>query len=172
MTLLVAAVTFVAMEPVSYATHRWVMHGAAIGLHRSHHRKARVGPERNDWFPVVFSMLGMSAFAAGASVGRLGLLVPVSLGAAAYGLAYLFVHDVYIHRRFRWFTAELALGERLKAAHRVHHLFGGEPFGMLVPVVPAALRARAATVDYDPFPPSRPAADASGSRPDQVPVEA
>jgi beta-carotene 3-hydroxylase len=169
---LVALATFVAMEPVSYATHRWVMHGAGMGLHRSHHCSAGGGGvEGNDWFPVLFSTMGMLCFATGASVGSLSLLVPVSLGAAAYGCAYVLVHDVYIHRRLRWFTAELALGERLKAAHRVHHLFGGEPYGMLVPIVPSALRARAAAVAYDPLPPARSLAVARGSTPSHVPVE-
>ncbi|HEY6316563.1 MAG TPA: hypothetical protein VI462_01590 [Acidimicrobiia bacterium] len=34
-------------------------------------------------------------------------------------------------------------GHRLRAAHNVHHLFGGAPFGFLAPVVPARLRATA-----------------------------
>ena len=171
MTALVILATFVAMELVSYATHRWVMHGPAFGLHRSHHRPADDGRfELNDWFPVVFSALGLISFAAGASIGRLALLVPVSLGAAAYGAAYVFVHDVYIHRRLGWFTAELALGERLKEAHRAHHLFGGEPYGMLLPIVPAPLRARVATAVYDPFAPGGPTAP-RGSTPSHVPVQ-
>jgi len=165
MTALVILTTFAAMELVSYATHRWVMHGPAFGLHCSHHRPRDDGGfELNDWFPVLFSAVGMISFAAGASIGPLALLVPVSLGAAAYGAAYVFVHDVYIHRRLRWFRPELALGERLKEAHRAHHLFGGEPYGMLLPIVPAPLRARAATVAYDPFGPS-------GSTPSQVPAQ-
>jgi len=166
-TLLVAALTFVVMEPVTYAMHRWVMHGRAEGLHRSHHRRGNEGFELNDWFPVLFAIAGMTAFAAGASIGTLHLLVPVSMGSAAYGAAYAFVHDVYIHRRIRSVTFTWGPLERLKAAHRVHHLWNGEPFGMLLPVVPAELRLRAAAVRYDPFPSAR----ARGSLPLQVPVE-
>jgi beta-carotene 3-hydroxylase len=165
-TLLVAVATFVLMEPATYAMHRWVMHGPGQGLHRSHHRRGSEGFELNDWYPVLFATLGMLAFAAGASVGSLHLLMPVSLGSAAYGAAYVFVHDLYIHRRLGWVRGQWAPLERLKAAHRVHHLFNGEPYGMLVPVVPAELRRRAASVPTDPFPPAR------GSRPLQVPVEA
>jgi beta-carotene 3-hydroxylase len=170
MTLLVVVATFVIMEPVTYAVHRWVMHGPGRRLHLTHHRRDREGFELNDWFPVLFSMLGMLAFAAGASIGPLAVLVPVSLGSAAYGAAYVFVHDVYIHRRLPWFTATWAPLERLKAAHRVHHLWNGEPYGMLVPLVPADLRRRATSVANDPFPPAR--RPVKGSRPLQVPVEA
>lgn len=175
MTPLVMLLTFVVMEPLTYAAHRWVMHGPrGISLHESHHSTGRGMWERNDWYPVVFATAGLLTFVAGATVGALEWLVPVSLGSALYGMAYGFVHDVYIHRRLHWFTAELAWCERLKAAHRIHHLWGGEPFGMLAPVVPAMLRRRAATVDYDPFPAAgrRPSAPvASGSTPSHVPVE-
>ena len=167
MTLLVAVATFLLMEPATYVVHRWVMHGAARRLHRSHHRWGSEGFELNDWYPVLFATLGMLAFAAGASVGSLHLLMPVSLGSAAYGAAYVFVHDLYIHRRLGWVAFDWAPLERLKAAHRVHHLFNGEPYGMLFPVVPADLWRRAAASSADPFPSAR-----RGSRPPQVPVEA
>lgn len=174
MTLLVVLVTFVVMEPLTYAAHRWVMHGSTgIAWHESHHGADTGGWERNDWYPVLFATAGLLLFVAGATVGALEWLIPVSIGSALYGLAYGFVHDVYIHRRLPRFTAELAWCERLKDAHRIHHLWGGEPFGMLLPVVPAALRRRAAVVDYDPFPGlGRVAAPpASGSTPSHVPVE-
>ncbi|CAA9246513.1 MAG: hypothetical protein AVDCRST_MAG20-2011 [uncultured Acidimicrobiales bacterium] len=174
MTVLVVLVTFVVMEPLTYAAHRWVMHGQrGMAWHQSHHSAETGGWERNDWYPVVFAATGMLAAVAGATLGSLEWLLPTSIGAALYGLAYGFVHDVYIHRRVPRFTAELGWCERLKAAHRIHHLWGGEPFGMLVPVVPAALRRRAAVVAYDPFPSSgqRATGRASGSIPSHVPVE-
>ncbi len=175
MTLLVIVATFVAMEPATYAAHRWIMHGSpGIAWHESHHASTPAIWERNDWYPVVFASAGLLTFVAGATVGALEVLIPVSLGGAAYGVAYGFVHDVYIHRRLGWFTAEWAWCERLKGAHRIHHLWGGEPFGMLVPIVPAELRRRAAAVGYDPFPAATgrsAAAGSSGSRPVQVPVE-
>jgi beta-carotene 3-hydroxylase len=164
MTLLVATLTFVIMEPVTYAVHRWVMHGRAMAWHRSHHRPSADRFELNDRFPVIFAALGLSAFAAGASVGSLSLLVPVSMGSAAYGLTYFFVHDVYIHRRFGIYGGVLRPLERLKDAHRIHHLFGGEPYGMLAPVVPAALRRRADAYE------GRRQGRASGAMPSQVPT--
>ena len=38
---------------------------------------------------------------------------------------------------------------RLAEAHRLHHRYGGEPYGMLFPVVPVSLRARAAPPSRD-----------------------
>ena len=153
MNWFVAAAVFVLMEPATYAAHRWVMHGRrGMAWHASHHQPDDGGWELNDWFPVVFASTGALLAAAGASIGPLSLLLPVSMGAGLYGLAYGFVHDVYIHRRLRWFRGEVAVFERLKAAHRIHHLFGGEPFGMLLPIVPSSLRARAARTTRDPLP--------------------
>lgn len=137
-------VAFGVMEPVTYLAHRFVMHGFAMAWHRSHHRRRLGRFERNDLFPVVFAGMSMMAIAAGFNVPALAVLVPVVVGVGAYGAAYLFVHDLYIHRRLARFTARWAALDRLAAAHDLHHRFGGEPYGMLLPVVPASLRARAA----------------------------
>ena len=168
-SVLLAAVAFVLMEPVVYAYHRWVMHGVGIRLHWSHHEAGDGGWEANDLYPLIAATVTMLGFGLGFNVSGLAPLVPVCIGVTLYGLAYVFVHDVYIHRRVRWFTAEIGVAERLKAAHRVHHIWHGEPYGMLFPVVPAELRRRAETIDYDPFPsPAR----AKGSAPSQVPADA
>ena len=145
-----AAVTaFVVMEPVTYAAHRWVMHGIGWAWHRSHHRR-RPEPNRfveqfeeNDWYPVVFAGLTVMAMAAGSAWSGLGLLIPIGVGVTAYGAAYAFVHDLYIHGRFVQLPVWRPF-ERLKEAHALHHRFNGEPYGMLCPIVPAELRARAA----------------------------
>ena len=67
MSALVLAVgAFVAMEGASYALHRWVMHGFGMGWHRSHHQPPTSRFERNDRFPLCFSLLGVVLFALGA----------------------------------------------------------------------------------------------------------
>ncbi|MBW3580400.1 MAG: sterol desaturase family protein [Actinobacteria bacterium] len=171
MTALLVVGSFLGMEVLVYLSHRFLMHGPGMPVHKSHHqRRAEPGFELNDVYPLIGSTVAMAGFGLGLNVGGLAPLVPIAIGLTLYGAAYFFVHDIYIHRRLRWFDAELGVCERLKAAHRVHHLWGGEPYGMLFPVVPASLRERAAAVDYDPFPPARRAV-ASGSRPSQVPVE-
>ena len=162
---------FLGMEALVYLSHRFVMHGPGMPIHKSHHqRHPEPTWERNDLYPLTGSALAMAGFGLGLNVAGLEALVPLAIGLTIYGAAYFFVHDIYIHRRLPWFGAELAVCERLKSAHRIHHLWGGEPYGMLFPVVPAALRERAMGIDYDPFPASRPRS-VRGSTPSQVPVE-
>jgi beta-carotene 3-hydroxylase len=122
------------MEPVTYAAHRWVMHGAGWALHRSHHSAAWADRrlQANDWFPVFFAGLTVTAMAMGRRTTR---ALPVGAGVTAYGAAYVFVHDVYVHQRLGR-VRRLGVLERLSEAHRMHHRFGGEPYGMLVPLVP------------------------------------
>lgn len=155
--LLAGTVAFVAMEPLTYAAHRWVMHGVGWVLHRSHHRRRRVVTwkdrfEANDWFPVGFATITIAAMAVGTGMRSAAVLVPIGVGVTAYGAAYAFVHDVYIHARIGRLPV-LAPLERLRDAHAIHHLFGGEPYGMLCPIVPAELRARAAARSVDPLTP-------------------
>lgn len=137
------AVSFVAMELVSYATHRWVMHGVAIGWHRSHHQPGQGGWERNDLFPLVFSTVGVLGFALASYGPAIWPLFWVATGITLYGVAYAYVHDVFIHERLRLPVPRLRYFAWLRESHRVHHLFGGEPYGMLFPVVPRDLREAA-----------------------------
>ncbi len=152
-----AGAAFLAMEPVAYAAHRWVMHGAGWVLHRSHHRLRSADGcrlEANDGFPVMFAAITVVGMSVGSARPRARALLPVGAGVTAYGAAYAFVHDVYTHRRLGSLPAVGPL-DRLRAAHALHHRFGGEPYGMLVPLVPAALRRRAAAEPAgDPFEPA------------------
>lgn len=147
----VALAAFVLMEPFTAWAHRAVMHGRGMVLHRSHHRRMRPGRrerwEANDWFPVMFAGVVMIGFAVGFNVPGMGFVVPVGVGVTVYGVAYAFVHDVYIHRRVPLFgDRTVPVLERLAEAHREHHRGNAAPYGMLVPV-------------------------RSGSRPSHVPVE-
>ncbi|MDJ0769657.1 MAG: sterol desaturase family protein [Ilumatobacter sp.] len=144
--IVIALVAFVAMEPLTAATHRWVMHGVGIALHRSHHRRLAARFEANDAFPVVFAALVCGLFALGLNLDGWSPVVPVAVGITLYGAAYAVVHDVYIHGRLRWFGDwRPALLERLAAAHRLHHRFNAAPYGMLLPVVPRHVRERVAS---------------------------
>lgn len=146
--VVVVVVAFVVMEPLTYLTHRYVFHGLGMVLHRSHHRRwSAPRPddgwfEANDAFPVVFAAVTMATFAAGFNVDGWSVLVPLCIGVTLYGMAYAFVHDVYIHGRLGPRRANARL-DRLAVAHSLHHRFGGEPYGMLMPIVPSALRERA-----------------------------
>jgi beta-carotene 3-hydroxylase len=140
--VLLAMGAFVAMEPVSALTHRWVMHGRGMVWHRSHHVPGPGRFERNDLFPVCFSAVGISLFAV-ATMGPVRALLWVAIGVTAYGAVYLFVHEVYIHRRLPVRVPRLAYVEWLRDGHRVHHRHGCAPYGMLLPLTSRARRRRA-----------------------------
>lgn len=150
--LAVVTLACVAMEGITYLLHRFVMHGFGMRIHRSHHRARTSTFEANDLYPVAMAAVTVLATTAGASLPSLHLLFLAGVGVSLYGAAYLFVHDVYIHARLGPLP-QVAVLEHLKRAHAVHHLYGGEPYGMLVPVVPRRLRERAARAAADPVAP-------------------
>ncbi|HEY3484130.1 MAG TPA: hypothetical protein VGK49_02045, partial [Ilumatobacteraceae bacterium] len=136
-----------AMEPITAATHRWVMHGIGHRLHVSHHRRGPQGWEANDAFPVMFAAIVCAGLWLGFNVPGWSGLVAVGAGVTLYGAAYALVHDVYIHRRIRIAPGlRLRVLDQLAAAHRIHHAYGAAPFGMLVPIVPRSHRERVAAV--------------------------
>jgi beta-carotene 3-hydroxylase len=151
--LLITVVAFVAMEAVSYLTHRFVMQGLGIRIHASHHGERLGTFELNDLYPVMFSSIAIAAFAVGTWLPDMARLLPVGVGITLYGAAYVFVHEIYIHQRVRLIRRPHRVLEWMKRSHRIHHLYGGEPYGMLLPIVPHELRERAAQATYDPFAP-------------------
>ena len=79
-------------------------------------------------------------------IDHLGIdtLFCVAGGVTAYGVAYTFVHDIYIHRRVGVDVRDRPYLVWMRESHQLHHTLGGEPYGMLLPVVSAARRAEAA----------------------------
>lgn len=151
-SLLVAAGSFVAMEPITALTHRAVMHGFGRPLHRSHHRRVRSGEreqrwEANDAFPLIFAAIVVVGLAVGFNVQGWDVLVPVGIGVTCYGAAYALVHDVYTHRRLRLFgDRRVHVLEHLAGKHREHHTHGGAPYGMLLPI-----SAKGSRPSHDPL---------------------
>ena len=61
----------------------------------------------------------------------------IGLGILAYGIAYFFVHDIFIHQRFKLFrNASTRYAKAVRRAHKMHHKHvgkqHGECFGMLL----------------------------------------
>lgn len=146
-----AVASLVAMEAVSYMLHRFLMHGVGWRIHADHHSPPGRGLERNDLYPASSSLLAVGLFAAGTTVPALHQLVAAGAGVTLYGVAYLYVHELCIHRRVGGPRPRGRYVEWLARMHRIHHLYGGEPYGMLLPLVPADLRRRAAADDRDPL---------------------
>ena len=156
------AAAFVLMEVVSYAMHRFVMHGRGWPVHADHHTSGGGGWQRNDLYPASFSALAVVLFTVGLVAPGHWLFTAAGVGMTGYGVAYLYVHELCIHERL---TARHAAGryaQWLRQMHRIHHLYGGEPYGMLLPVVPSELRRRARLDERDPF--ARPASTRESRR--------
>ncbi len=128
--------TFFGMEFMAWATHKFVMHGLMWHFHEDHHVPTTKFFERNDVFFLIYAipswlciMLGMMA----------DNYVPVWIGygIAMYGFTYFLIHDVYIHRRFKWLRdVDHPYFIAIRKAHKVHHKHTGkehgECFGMLI----------------------------------------
>ena len=128
--------TFVFMEGVAWFTHKYVMHGFLWNLHRDHHTHENTGfLEKNDSFFLIFGLPGAFCTVFG-SMFLNDILLSVGLGITAYGLCYFLIHDVFIHRRFKWLKkANGWYFKGIRRAHKMHHIHKGkeegECFGML-----------------------------------------
>jgi beta-carotene 3-hydroxylase len=137
--IVIASAAFVAMEFFSYVVHRFVYHGLAWFIHKSHHTPRTGVFEWNDIFPAIFATATI-AFTM-YSLGESGApeFTAAAVGITAYGIVYFIVHDLYVHRRMKRFPVKIAFLANVKRAHAVHHRFGGEPYGLLFFSDPKAL---------------------------------
>jgi beta-carotene 3-hydroxylase len=112
------------------------MHGFLWYLHEDHHQPRYQNVfEKNDAFFVIFAIPSILLFYYGVNPA-LNFKFFIGLGILFYGLAYFTVHDVIIHRRFKWFNKiKSPYIAGLRKAHKVHHKhldkIDGECFGML-----------------------------------------
>jgi len=134
--IVVFLITFLIMEFMAWFSHKFIMHGFLWSLHADHHKKDHNSWfERNDAFFIFYAVVSMFFFylwqnkilASGLAIG---------LGIFAYGLTYFFVHDIFIHQRFKLFrNANNKYARALRRAHKMHHKHvgknQGECFGML-----------------------------------------
>lgn len=128
--------TFLLMEGVAWATHKYVMHGLLWTWHRDHHQPHEGFFERNDYFALVFSVPSITTLVLGFEVPALWLLKPIGFGILAYGIFYVLFHDILVHRRVKIkFIARSRYLRRMIRAHQVHHRCkdkeGAEAFGFL-----------------------------------------
>lgn len=130
-------ISFVSMEFVAWFTHKYIMHGFLWSLHRDHHRRDHSGFfERNDFFFLIFAIPGISLMYVGFQDGIADPRLWIGLGISLYGMAYVFVHDIFIHQRVKVLTRTQNVYLRaLRKAHKIHHKHvdkeDGECFGML-----------------------------------------
>uniref|UniRef100_A0A0A9FQJ8 beta-carotene 3-hydroxylase n=1 Tax=Arundo donax TaxID=35708 RepID=A0A0A9FQJ8_ARUDO len=127
----------VGMEFWARWAHRALWHASLWHMHESHHRP-RDGPfELNDVFAIVNAVPAMSLLAYGFFNRGLvpGLCFGAGLGITLFGMAYMFVHDGLVHRRFPVGPIEnVPYFRRVAAAHQLHHMdkFEGVPYGLFL----------------------------------------
>jgi len=127
---------FFFMEFAAWFTHKFLMHGLFWNLHEDHHQPTGKLFQKNDLFFLVFAIPSWLCIMLG-FMNENYFSVGFGSGIALYGLVYFLVHDVLIHRRFKWFDkTENAYFRAIRKAHKVHHkkLFkeDGTCFGMLI----------------------------------------
>ncbi|MBS7333883.1 MAG: hypothetical protein KIG88_09850, partial [Weeksellaceae bacterium] len=97
--LLLTLFIFVIMEPLTWLIHKYVMHGFLWVLHKDHHDHSTEGElEKNDYFFIIFAIPAIALFYFG-SINNYNYLFYIGLGITCYGIAYFFVHDIFIHQR-------------------------------------------------------------------------
>jgi beta-carotene 3-hydroxylase len=133
--ILVLFSTFIAMEVVTWLTHKYIMHGFLWYLHKDHHQVQPGFFEKNDAFFVIFAIPSMLMIYFG-SFDKIWWMQALGFGIMLYGFAYFIVHDVIIHQRIKWFSRSSNTYVRaIRWAHKMHHKhldrFNGESFGML-----------------------------------------
>ncbi len=112
---------FAGMEWVAHVMHKYVMHGFLWSLHKSHHQKSRGFFEKNDFYFLIFATPGIALIITGVNAG-FDWKFFLGLGIALYGFTYLFVHDILIHQRVKWFTRwDNPYIKALRKAHKAHH---------------------------------------------------
>ncbi|XP_050266099.1 beta-carotene hydroxylase 1, chloroplastic-like isoform X1 [Quercus robur] len=127
----------VGMEYWARWAHRALWHASLWPMHESHHRP-REGPfELNDVFAMINSVPAIALIFYGFSNQGLvpGLCLGLGLGLTMYGMAYMFVHDGLVHRRFPVGPiANVPYLQRVASAHQLHHSgkFDGVPYGLFL----------------------------------------
>lgn len=136
MNFIILILTFILMEGATWFIHKYVMHGLLWILHKDHHDHSTEGPfEKNDSFFVIFALPAIILIYFG-SLNQFNYLFYTGLAITLYGIAYFFVHDIFIHQRFKYLTnTKNPYLLAIRRAHKQHHKHlgkgKGECFGFL-----------------------------------------
>ncbi len=136
MIVLVIGLAFFGMEFMAWFTHKYIMHGLLWSIHEDHHQPRSKRFEKNDLFFLIFAIPSWLCIMLGLIYGA-SIAVAVGFGIMLYGITYFLVHDVLIHRRFKWFdNTNNRYFKAIRKAHKIHHKNmekeHGSCFGMLI----------------------------------------
>lgn len=133
---LIAIATFLLMEGVAWASHKYLMHGPLWFLHEDHHGGEYRPFQKNDSFFLIFAIPSWLCIMLG-WMHEVWWIVAIGAGILLYGVCYFLVHDVVVHQRFKWWTrSNNRYIKAIRWAHKMHHKHlqkeHGESFGLLV----------------------------------------
>ena len=136
LAVLVFVGTFLFMEGVAWFTHKYIMHGFLWIWHESHHKLHNHLLERNDLFPLVFSVPSFKRLVYLRASLRNSSLLDDVLERLFNGIFYFIFHDVIVHQRIKWRPKKRSKYlNRMINAHYIHHKVhtkeGAQAFGFL-----------------------------------------
>ena len=136
-SIVVAAAIAPLMELWSRFLHGRIWHGILFPIHRSHHVDRHGRFEANDLLSATHAPIAATLIIVGCVLGGLlgAVLRGVGAGMTLFGVAYVVVHDGFVHGRLPvQGLARLRFFRRVRAAHRMHHRTGGPPYGLFAGV--------------------------------------
>ena len=144
--ILIVFLAFAGMEFMAWFTHKYVMHGFMWYFHKDHHQKEEGWFEKNDVFFLIYATPGILLILTGIAAG-FDFKFFTGIGITLYGFTYFFVHDIFIHQRFKIFRNTqhpyfLAIRKAHKAHHKVITKHDGTCYGMLLVPKKYYLQAR------------------------------
>ncbi|CAN8325934.1 unnamed protein product [Cochlearia groenlandica] len=127
----------VGMEFWARWAHKALWHASLWNMHESHHKPREGAFELNDVFAVVNALPAIGLLSYGFFNKGLvpGLCFGAGLGITVFGIAYMFVHDGLVHKRFPVGPiADVPYLRKVAAAHQLHHTdkFDGVPYGLFL----------------------------------------
>ncbi|SDJ50571.1 beta-carotene 3-hydroxylase [Pedobacter sp. ok626] len=136
MNFIILLITFILMEAATWFIHKYIMHGLLWVLHHDHHDHSTEGSfEKNDYFFVIFALPAIALIYFG-FLNHFNYLFYIGLAITLYGMAYFFVHDIFIHQRIKYLAdTQNPYLLAIRRAHKQHHKHlgkeEGECFGFL-----------------------------------------
>ncbi|XP_010442795.1 PREDICTED: beta-carotene 3-hydroxylase 2, chloroplastic [Camelina sativa] len=136
-TFALAVGAAVGMEFWARWAHRALWHDSLWNMHESHHKPREGAFELNDVFAIINAVPAIGLLYYGFFNKGLvpGLCFGAGLGITMFGMAYMFVHDGLVHKRFPVGPiANVPYLRKVAAAHQLHHTdkFKGVPYGLFL----------------------------------------
>ncbi len=109
------------MEIIAILSHKYIMHGPGWFLHKSHHDKNKESFELNDYYFIFFSLPSIIGIILGI-LNNNPILLSFGIGILCYGLIYIFLHDIMVHKRFGLsIKPKSKYLRKIIKSHLIHH---------------------------------------------------